>query len=76
MRIPTGFRRLLAATFLAAALVPAASAQADAPQAQCDDRLDRLVSQFYDMADRRSYEEASEWWAARWQAYHTSCVMH
>jgi hypothetical protein len=28
------------------------------------------------MADRRSYEDASDWWSARWQAYHTSCVIH
>ena len=76
MRIPTRSGRLLAATVLAAALVPAASAQADAPQEQCDIRLDRLEAQFYDMADRRGYDEASDWWAARWQAYHTSCVMH
>jgi hypothetical protein len=75
MRIPIGPRRLLAATFLAAALVPAASAQADAPQEQCDVRLERLEDQFYAMAERRGYEEASEWWSARWQAYHNSCVL-
>ena len=68
-------RRLAATTFIAAALVPVASAQANAPQEQCDVRLDRLEAQFYDMADRRGYEEASEWWQARWAAYHTSCVV-
>ena len=52
-----------------------APAQADASQ-DCDTRLAALEAQFYDMADRRSYEEASEWWQARWHAYHTSCVMH
>jgi hypothetical protein len=76
MRISTSTRRLFAATFIAAALVPAGSAHADAPQEQCDARLDRLEAQFYDMADRRGYDTASEWWAARWHAYHTSCVMH
>jgi hypothetical protein len=76
MRISTRSRRLVAATFIAAALVPAASAQADAPQERCDVRLERLEAQFHDMAERRSYEAASEWWSARWQAYHTSCVMH
>ena len=75
MHLPTRTRRILAGVFLAAALVPAASAQADAPQDACDARLDRLEAQFYDMADRRGYEEASEWWQARWQAYHTSCVV-
>lgn len=76
MRISTRSRRLFAATFIAAALVPAAAANADAPQEQCDVRLERLEAQFYDMADRRGYDVASEWWAARWHAYHTSCVMH
>jgi hypothetical protein len=76
MRTFSRSRRLLAATFAAAAFVPTASAQADAPQEQCDVRLERLVAQFYDMAERRGYDEASDWWAARWQAYHTSCVMH
>ena len=75
MHLPTRTRRILAGVFLAAALVPAASAQANAPQDVCDARLDRLEAQFYDMADRRGYEEASEWWQARWQAYHTSCVV-
>ena len=69
-------RRLAATTFIAAALVPVASAQANAPQEQCDVRLDRLEAQFYDMADRRGYDAASEWWTARWAAYHTSCIMH
>ena len=75
MHLPTRTRRILAGVFLTAALAPAASAQADAPQDVCDGRLDRLVAQFYDMADRRGYEEASEWWQARWQAYHSSCVV-
>lgn len=75
MHLPTRTRRVLAGLFAAAALAPAASAQADAPQDVCDTRLDRLEAQFYDMADRRGYEEASEWWQARWAAYHTSCVV-
>ena len=75
MHIPTTTRRILAGVFLAAALAPAASAQASAPQDVCDARLDRLEAQFYAMADRQGYEKASEWWQARWQAYHTSCVV-
>ena len=75
MHLPTRTRRVLAGLVAAAALVPAASAQADAPQGVCDTRLDRLEAQFYEMADRLGYEEASEWWQARWAAYHTSCVV-
>ena len=71
-------RRLGAALLVAAALAGAAAgpASADDSGAVCDTRLYKLEAQFYAMADRRSYEEASDWWAPRWQAYHTSCVMH
>jgi hypothetical protein len=69
-------RRLaLGALLVAAAIGSAAPAQADTAQ-DCDVRLERLVAQFYDMADRRSYEDTSEWWQARWHAYFESCVMH
>ena len=68
-------RLAIAGIVAAAALGSAGTARADAPAEQCDARLDKLVAQFYDMADRRSYEEASDWWQARWQAYHTSCVI-
>ena len=65
----------IAGVVVAAALGSAGTAQADPSAEHCDVRLDRLEAQFYDMADRRSYEEASDWWAARWHAYHTSCVI-
>jgi hypothetical protein len=69
-------RKLALAGILAAAAIgSAAPAQAQSEE-NCEVRLDRLVAQFYDMADRRGYEEASDWWQARWQAYHESCVMH
>ena len=69
-------RRLGAALLTAAALAGAgaSTASADAAGGVCDTRLDRLEAQFYAMADRRSHEDASDWWSARWQAYHTSCV--
>jgi uncharacterized protein involved in copper resistance len=68
----------LAAVLAAAAISSAAPAQAstDATPADCDVRLDRLEAQFYDMADRHSYEDAAAWWQARWQAYFESCVLH
>jgi hypothetical protein len=72
-------RRLtLVAMLAAAAIGSAAPAHADvtATAADCDVRLDRLVAQFYNMADRRSYEAASEWWQARWHAYFESCIIH
>jgi hypothetical protein len=74
-RTRTRARTALAAAFLATALAPAASAQADSPEGVCADRLERLEAQFYDMADRRGYEEASEWWQARWHAYFQSCIL-
>jgi len=69
-------RRLaIAGVAAVAALGSAGGAQAEPSTEHCDVRLDRLEAQFYDMAERRSYEEASDWWQARWQAYHRSCVI-
>ena len=68
----------IAALAAVAAVCTAAPAQADTDPTPdtCDVRLDRLESQFYDMADRRGYEAASDWWDARWSAYHRSCVLN
>jgi hypothetical protein len=71
-------RRLALAGVLAAAAIGSAApaaAHADAPAERCEVRLERLVDQFYDMADRRSYEDAVEWWDERWHAYFQSCVI-
>ena len=76
MTLTRSRRRLaIAGAVAAAALGSAGSAQAAPSAEHCDARLDKLEAQFYDMADRRSYEEASDWWQARWQAYHRSCVI-
>jgi hypothetical protein len=73
----TKFRIALAALCAAATIGSAAPAQASGGGGQdCDARLDNLIAQFYDMADRRSYEDAAEWWQARWHAYYQSCVQH
>lgn len=75
----TRFHRLaLAALCAVAAIGSAAPAHAttDGTPADCDVRVERLVEQFYDMADRRTYEDAADWWQARWHAYWTSCVQH
>lgn len=80
-------RRILAGVFLAAALAPAASAQASTagapatsihaavPQERCDQRLERLEARFYEIAERRGYEAATAWWDKRWEAYHERCVV-
>ena len=65
-------RAAIAAIVAVAAVGSAAPAQADGTG--CDERLDRLEAQFYDMADRRGYYEAADWWQARWHAYFQSCV--
>jgi hypothetical protein len=72
-------RRLSLGAILAVAAIGAASpaqANVDTAAADCDARLVNLEAQFYDMADRRSYEAASEWWQARWHAYFQSCILH
>ena len=73
-----GYRLALAGVAAAAAIGAAAPAHADpgASPADCDVRVERLVDQFYAMADRRSYETAVEWWDQRWHAYFQSCVIH
>ena len=68
-------RLAIAGVVAAAALGSAGSAQASPSAEHCDARLDDLVAQFYDMADRRSYDAATEWWEARWHAYYESCVI-
>jgi hypothetical protein len=68
-------RLAIAGVVAAAALGSTGSAQAAPSAEHCDARLDKLVAQFYDMADRRSYEDAAEWWQARWHAYFESCVI-
>jgi hypothetical protein len=65
---------VVGATLAVAAIGSAAPAQASAQD--CDTRLERLEAQFYEMADRRGYETATEWWEARWHAYFQSCVIH
>jgi hypothetical protein len=79
MSITRTRRRLALVATLAFAAIGSASpayASADATPADCDVRLERLEAQFYDMAERRGYEAASEWWEARWHAYFQSCVIH
>ena len=69
-------RRLAIAGIAAAAALGASGSAQAAPAAEhCDARLDKLVAQFYDQADRRGYETATEWWEARWHAYYESCVI-
>jgi hypothetical protein len=79
MSITRTRRRLALVAALATAAIGAASpayANVEATPGDCDVRLERLEAQFYEMADRRGYEVASEWWEARWHAYFQSCVMH
>ena len=68
-------RLALVAALATAAIGSASPAYADSTPADCDVRLERLEAQFYDMADRRGYEAASQWWEARWHAYFQSCVI-
>ena len=75
MSLSRSRRRIaIAGAIAAASLGAAGSAQAQPSAEHCDARLDKLVAQFYDQADRRSYEAATDWWEARWHAYYESCV--
>jgi hypothetical protein len=68
-------RRLLVATFIAGALVPAATAQAAPSQERCDVRLERIEDRFREIEERRGYDAAVAWWDARWARYHERCVI-
>jgi hypothetical protein len=76
-RSRTRRRLAVAALFAATALTCAVPAQAstEATPGDCEVRRERLGAQFHEMADRRGYEEASEWWQARWHAYFQSCIL-
>ena len=71
----TKFRLAVAAAVAAATIGVSAPAQADPAAEKCETRLGHLIEQFYDQADRRGYETATEWWQARWHAYYVSCVL-
>jgi len=70
-------RVALAGVLAAAAIGSAAPAQADAGDkaAKCETRLERIEARFYEIADRRGYEAATQWWETRWQRYHERCVI-
>jgi hypothetical protein len=76
MHLSANRRRLALAGILAAgSLAAAAPAHAEPVPGDCGVRLERLETQFYEMADRRGYDAASDWWQARWHAYFQSCVL-
>ena len=68
-------RRLLAATFIAAALVPGATAQAAPSQENCDARLERIEDRFRQLEEQRGYDAAVAWWDDSWARYHERCII-
>jgi hypothetical protein len=70
-------KRIASLAVLAATITAVPAAQADVSTAglDCDERLERLEDRFYLIADRRGYEEATEWWEQRWARYHAHCVL-
>jgi hypothetical protein len=76
MTLSRSRRRLaIAGVAVAAALGASGTAQADPSAEHCDGRLVKLEAQFRDMEERRGWDEAADWWQARWHAYYTSCVI-
>jgi hypothetical protein len=71
-------RKRIAFLAALAAIVAAPAAQADVSTTaalDCDERLERLEAQFYNLADHRGYEGATEWWDQRWQVYFRHCIV-
>jgi hypothetical protein len=40
----------------------------------CEARLEQLEARFHEVADKRGYEAATEWWEKRWQVYYERCL--
>jgi len=66
-------RRFALAALLATAAVGSA-APAQANPVDCETRLEQLEARFYEVADKRGYEAATEWWEKRWQTYYERCL--
>ena len=62
------FRSAIAAIAVAAALVPAASAQA-AP-VDCEGGDEQVKQQFREIEAKKGYDAALKWWDGAWRKYH------
>jgi hypothetical protein len=74
------FRLALAAVLAAVAVSPASPAHAHphhnpSKAERCEQRLDRLEARFYEIAEKRGYEYATEWWEGAWQRYYERCEL-
>ena len=67
------FKPAIAALAVAAALVPAGSAQA-AP-VDCEGGAEAVEQQFREIEARKGYDAAVKWWDGAWRKYHDRCVI-
>ena len=67
------FKPAIAALAVAAALVPAGSAQA-AP-VDCEGGAEQVEHQFREIEAKKGYDAAVKWWDGAWRKYHDRCVI-
>jgi hypothetical protein len=67
------FKPAIAALAVAAALVPAGSAQA-AP-VDCEGGAEAVEQQFREIEAKKGYDAAVKWWDGAWRKYHDRCVI-
>lgn len=67
------FKPAIAAIAVAAALVPAAGAQA-AP-VDCEGGAEQVEQQFREIEAKKGYDAAVKWWDGAWRKYHDRCVI-
>ena len=67
------FKPAIAAIAVAAALVPAGSAQA-AP-VDCEGGAEAVEQQFREIEAKKGYDAAVKWWDGAWRKYHDRCVI-
>jgi hypothetical protein len=67
------FKPAIAALAVAAALVPAGSAQA-AP-VDCEGGAEQVEQQFREIEAKKGYDAAVKWWDGAWRKYHDRCVI-
>jgi hypothetical protein len=67
------FKPVIATLAVAAALVPAGTAQAS--PVDCEGGAEQVEQQFREVEAKKGYDAAVKWWDGAWRKYHDRCVI-
>ena len=67
------FKPAIAVLAVAAALGPAATAQAT--PVDCEGGAEQVEQQFREIEAKKGYDAAVKWWDGAWRKYHDRCVI-